>query len=173
MASRRSLLRLLVWLWPTTLLAASCGAQPGSEREGAVASAPQGVMGADDQGDPAVVGILSDRGSTFGFCTGTLIGPNLVLTARHCIEPNEGAIECGTAKFGTPDPPSALWLTPDWNGPQLQMPYYKFDKGNWFRVEEVIVSPAKRCVDSTLPYCVCRARACRRRWRSPSFPAST
>jgi hypothetical protein len=143
MASRLSLLRLLVWLWPTTLLAASCGAQPGSEGEGVVASAPQGVMGADDQGDPAVVGILSDRGSTFGFCTGSLIGANLVLTARHCIAPNEGAIECGTAKFGTPDPASALWLTPDWNGPQLQMPYYKFDKGNWFRVAEVMLSPGE------------------------------
>ncbi len=123
-----------------SLLLLSCGPAQDSALEGYRASVREPVMGADDQGDSAVVGVLSDRGSTVGFCTGALIAPNLVLTARHCIAPNEGAIECGVSKFGTPDPVGALWVTPDWNGPELQMPYYKFDQGNWFRVAETIVS---------------------------------
>jgi secreted trypsin-like serine protease len=33
-----------------------------------------------------------------GFCTGTLIAPNLVLTARHCVSDMDESTECGTFK---------------------------------------------------------------------------
>jgi len=46
-------------------------------------------------------------------CTGTLIAPNLVLTARHCIAPTTAdSVDCGesAAYFARPYPASDLWV---------------------------------------------------------------
>jgi len=36
-----------------------------------------------------------------GLCTGTLLAPNLVVTARHCVAPPAGnTVDCSSATFG-------------------------------------------------------------------------
>jgi hypothetical protein len=51
-------------------------------------------------------------------CSGTLIAPNLVLTARHCvasISSGTGAVQCGTSTFGAERAPSEFIVTWDAN----------------------------------------------------------
>src|SRR5262245_20968180 len=48
------------------------------------------------------------------FCTSTLIAPNLLLTARHCV--SEGTTEqviCGASEFTTTVPGSSIYATND------------------------------------------------------------
>jgi trypsin len=85
------------------------------------ASARQPIIGgALDEDTSAVVGLALDRGARgiAGHCSGTLIAPNLVLTARHCVAFTEesdpgGIVECDTTKFDDPFPPSALLASPN------------------------------------------------------------
>jgi hypothetical protein len=51
-------------------------------------------------------------------CTGTLIAPNLVLTARHCVarlSSGNGAVQCGTTEFGAEFAASDFIVTWDAN----------------------------------------------------------
>ncbi len=61
------------------VLMAGCGAPPATEQEGAQTSAVSG--GQVETGYPAVGCLQSSSGSS---CTGTLIAPDLVLSAKHC-----------------------------------------------------------------------------------------
>jgi hypothetical protein len=62
------------------------------------------VGGTEDPSTTGVVGLGVKLTSGFvGHCTGTLIAPNLVLTARHCValtvSARDDRIECGVARF--------------------------------------------------------------------------
>jgi MYXO-CTERM domain-containing protein len=48
-----------------------------------------------------------------GLCTATLIAPNLLLTARHCVSPGVGDdhVLCGESVLGEPYPASAFYAT--------------------------------------------------------------
>jgi len=76
------------------------------------------IGGALDENTSGVVGLALDLGSRVaGHCSGTLIAPNLVLTARHCVALTEatdaeGVVECGTAKFKTSFPARMLLASP-------------------------------------------------------------
>ena len=77
-----------------TAACAGCSAAtegPGSDDEGLTASSQPIVHGHADSADPAVVAI--DIGGE-GLCTGTLIAPGWVLTARHCVSDTVESIAC-------------------------------------------------------------------------------
>ena len=54
-------------------------------------------------------------GNCHTFCSGTLLAPNLVATARHCIADvpglASGALDCATTTFGAEDDPLGFYVT--------------------------------------------------------------
>ncbi len=67
--------------------------------------------GVEDTTSKAVVGIVQASGS---LCTGSLIAPNVVLTARHCVSPTTGdgsSVVCGTTGFLVPRPASSFFVS--------------------------------------------------------------
>ncbi len=81
------------------LLAWSVGCH--SEDVGATRGAVNGTL--DDGSYPGVVGIFINKPSGVARCTGVLLSPNLVLTARHCVSPTTGGfVACGSSPLGTP-----------------------------------------------------------------------
>src|SRR5262245_59511683 len=86
-----------VWVTAAAIAIASAGCAaevPESSVETGVVTGTtqQRIFGGakDDDGD-AIAGVVALRvgsGSTFELCTGALIAPNVVLTARHCVTKN-------------------------------------------------------------------------------------
>jgi trypsin len=71
------------------------------------------VGGATDREHTAVLAIATITPESEALCTGTLIAPNLVLTARHCVVPIEDElVDCGSSNFPSPYAPDALWVSP-------------------------------------------------------------
>ncbi|HEX6766223.1 MAG TPA: trypsin-like serine protease, partial [Polyangiaceae bacterium] len=93
--------------------AAAC-ADPSGRASPDSESAPL-VGGQPDTARKGVVGMIV--GQSEG-CSGTLIAPNLVLTARHCVaalSSGSGAVQCGRTMFGTEHAPSEFIVTWDAN----------------------------------------------------------
>lgn len=71
------------------------------------------VGGATDREHIAVLAIATITPDSEALCTGTLIAPNLVLTARHCVVPVENeVVDCSSSRFPAPYNPDALWVSP-------------------------------------------------------------
>ena len=77
------------------------------------------IGGALDEDTSGVVGLALDLGrrGVAGHCSGTLIAPNLVLTARHCVaftaeQDTAGVVECDTAQFDDPLPAELVLASP-------------------------------------------------------------
>ena len=82
--------------------------------------------GTVDENDKFVVGVMAFDG---GMCSGTLIAPNLVLTARHCIARTTGTyVDCGNSPFGNNFRADRIFVTTDSRFRQ---------NGDWYRVQEV------------------------------------
>ncbi len=92
------------------LVLAGCAGPP-SEALGASAAAIQGGMA--DPRDVAVVGValLDESGYIHETCSGTLIAPNLVLTAQHCIAETNPFVNCGSSEFGPVTSPERVRVT--------------------------------------------------------------
>jgi hypothetical protein len=74
----------------------------------------QNIVGGDTDRDRlAVLAIATITPDIEALCTGTLIAPNLVLTARHCVVPTDSRlVDCGETTFADPFDAEALWVTP-------------------------------------------------------------
>jgi Trypsin len=83
-------------------LAMGCSSSaPQQDKVGSSASAIQG--GKDDPSHPFAVGVcVGGPGQCQLICSGALVAPNLVLTARHCVDQSPQAIDCNSSstKFG-------------------------------------------------------------------------
>ena len=101
----------LLGLCSVSLVACSQAAPADPDEVGVKASSIQG--GVEDENDPAVVGIVSAT----GMCTGSLIAPNLVLTAHHCVaQINSPYVDCENSRFGEVDEPWSIAVTTQWDG---------------------------------------------------------
>ena len=97
-----SIVRPVLVMCTTALLVSACsgeldrpgGTTPSTEADGGgiEVDAVEIVHGVPDHGrDPAVVAL--DVGGQ-GLCTGTLIAPDVVLTARHCVSITSSKVQC-------------------------------------------------------------------------------
>src|SRR5688572_28600307 len=88
------------------LLLSAC-ATPRGESTSTTRGAIQG--GSLDSANTFAVAILDEAN---GVCSGTLIAPNLVLTARHCIAGGgSDPIDCATDRFESPRAASGYKVT--------------------------------------------------------------
>ena len=106
---------LLAWV---LLGVSGCGA--GSAFE--VGATHQAVEGGEiDETHSAVFGVLSRQADGNALCSATLIAPNLMLTARHCVAPKSGEerVDCATDRFLEAIEPTKLKFsnatTPQWD----------------------------------------------------------
>lgn len=68
--------------------------------------------GAADSASESVFLLISHQEDSGGLCTATLIAPNLLLTARHCVSPHDSAeVLCGDSSLGEPLPGGAFIVT--------------------------------------------------------------
>lgn len=104
-----------------------CGA--GSEAEGlpeALGSVSEPIQGGYvDDFDKPVVGIVILASGGIGGCTGTLIAPNVVLTAQHCVAPTStgGSVVCGSTSFFAAHAPNEMMVTTDTTMPMTPASY--------------------------------------------------
>jgi len=90
--------------------------------------------GYSDDEDTAVVGIVSLANNSLGICSGTLIAPNVVLTAQHCVAPTSSSgVLCGTTTFGQAYAASGLYISTKRRLTQNPSDYYS--------TAEIIVPP--------------------------------
>lgn len=75
------------------------------------------IGGTPDGTTRSVVALVTGvDGNQQGGCTGSLLAPNLVLTARHCVAPissSDGSVECESTTFGPAYPVSSMLVTWD------------------------------------------------------------
>jgi hypothetical protein len=70
------------------------------------------VGGETDREHSAVLAIALVTRREEALCTGSLIAPNLVLTARHCVAITESEkVDCGDSTFGRLYAPENLWVS--------------------------------------------------------------
>lgn len=103
-------------------LALSCAEErlehiPEAALQRTLATAQAPIMnGYTDTETTSVVGVVALGFQGVGVCSGTLISPNVVLTAQHCVAPIQGSgrgggVNCAVSTFGDPYPPHVLFVT--------------------------------------------------------------
>ncbi len=77
-------------------------------------SDPVSIIGGTHDATSRAIFVI--QAMSLGLCSGSLIAPNLIMTAHHCVSPiNETAqgVQCNTTMFGQPVPPSDLLVSWD------------------------------------------------------------
>jgi MYXO-CTERM domain-containing protein len=96
---------------------ASCGGPLPSDRVGTTSSPIQG--GTTDTTHLFAVGVVQlaqEQQNMIAFCSGVLLAPNLVATARHCVaQLTSTTIDCTSSTFGPLYPASDVVVTTDTN----------------------------------------------------------
>jgi MYXO-CTERM domain-containing protein len=88
--------------------------------------AQQAIRGGDvEEGRPYVVGIVIQQGQLGGACSGTLVAPNMVITAHHCVAEiaNEG-VDCNRSRFGDLYAASSFFITTETEFPRSAFGYH-------------------------------------------------
>lgn len=76
-----------------------------------------------------VVGLVTKKGQYLSRCSGALVAPNLVLTARHCIAQSSGGlVTCGQAPLGDAFPPEDSLVTQKYVQSDLPEDYVKVSR---------------------------------------------
>jgi hypothetical protein len=88
-----------------------------------------------DDKDRAVVGVVHMSQGNFGSCTGTLIAPNVVLTAQHCVAPTStgGGVNCSQTTFGQVYPASSMFVT--------TMTEFTYNINAYYAAQEIVLPP--------------------------------
>jgi hypothetical protein len=87
--------------------------------------------GSDDTLDVAVVGIVdSGSGAT---CTGSLVAPDLVITAQHCVAQPAGIGMCDQGMFGPARAPADFFVT--------TRPTLTLEPSDYHGVVEIVIPP--------------------------------
>jgi MYXO-CTERM domain-containing protein len=106
--------------------ALACSSQePVREHTAATSSAIQG--GTTDTTHSFVVGIYNQQYQAV--CSGSLLAPNLVATARHCVAITTQQIDCATSTFPTPVAASQMLITTNAN----------MSANSWVGVTKIVV----------------------------------
>jgi hypothetical protein len=119
--------------------AAGCGSQDpstASVNEFAARSSSSIQGGTTDTTHDFAVGVLQHSVTQGGaaFCSGVLLAPNLVATARHCVaQISSVQIDCATAMFGATMPVANVLVTPS---PTIAQ------NSTFYRVASIVVPPA-------------------------------
>jgi hypothetical protein len=115
---------------------AACSGQSSAPERTAFTSLPiQGGM--PDTADSFVVAVVEQepQAGGVGLCSGSLLAPNLVATARHCVAPaSPQPIVCAQSAFGATVSPSSLQVT---NDSSITDP-----AAQWHAVQQIIVPSA-------------------------------
>jgi MYXO-CTERM domain-containing protein len=88
-----------------------CGTEPSG-----ITESPAPIMGGtNDTTHTFAVGIVVQIGRNTALCSGALLAPNLVATARHCVAAisGNGSVTCGSTTFGTLTPATGFTVTTD------------------------------------------------------------
>jgi hypothetical protein len=124
-----------------------CSNAPASENVIRTAEPIQG--GTLDQTDSAVVAILINTSQGMSLCSGSLVAPNLVLSAHHCVADNTSTA-CGNNSFSSVYPAGDFVVTTSYNaaaqvfnGGATQLP--AADGVTWFGVSSVAVPGNNIC----------------------------
>lgn len=123
---QRAILRLLSCV---LLGALGCSSAPPTEQ---AADSGQAIVGGEfDTEHTHVFGLITQEGEDVGACSATLIAPNLLLTARHCVSTDVSKeVVCGQSELGDALAADDIFAT---NDAQLG------SDSTWFHISQVRV----------------------------------